>query len=62
MQRLGVGGKKIYTLRATAWLRTPAGTPSQTRRSVAALVKFLEPPKFTEPYHVLRWYDDVWVQ
>ena len=57
--RLRVGGNSIYTLRATARLRVAGGGLSDQRRSLAALVK-LAPYGFPEPYHVLRWYDNVW--
>jgi general secretion pathway protein K len=60
--RLRVGGNMMYTVRATARPRLPDGKLSDARRTVAVLVKFLDPSKFTEPYHVLRWYENVWVQ
>lgn len=59
--RLRVGGGSIFTVRATARLRLAAERLSDLRRSVAALVK-LNPGNFADPYHVLRWYDQVWVQ
>ncbi len=59
--RLRVGGNAIYTLRSTARLKLQNGTLSDERRSVAATVKFLN-PRFQERFHVLRWYDNVWVQ
>ncbi len=59
--RLRVGGETFFTIRATAWLRTPDGRPSDTRRTVAALVKFLA-REYLDRYHILRWYDDVWVR
>lgn len=59
--RLRVGGNAIYTLRATARLRLPNGALSPDRRSVAAMVKFMG-RGFDDVYHVLRWYDNVWVQ
>jgi general secretion pathway protein K len=59
MQRLRVGGNTIYTLRATARQRLAGGGLSDLRRSVAAVVK-LSPYGWPEPYHVLRWYDQVW--
>jgi general secretion pathway protein K len=59
--RLRVGGNAIFTLRATARLRLQNGTLSDERRSVAATVKFLG-PRYPERLHVLRWYDNVWVQ
>jgi general secretion pathway protein K len=59
--RLRIGGNAIYTLRATARLRLPSGALSPDRRSVAAMVKFMG-RGFDDVYHVLRWYDNVWVQ
>jgi len=61
-ERLTLGMGSVLTLRATAQGRLADGTPSDTRRSVAALVKLLDRSKFNEPYHILRWYDNVWVQ
>lgn len=61
LNRLGVGGRAIFTLRATARLRLPNGALSDERRSVAAMVKIMG-KGFDERYHVLRWYDNVWVQ
>lgn len=59
--RLRLGGGSIFTLRATARLALSPDRLSDQRRSVAALVK-LGPGNYSEPYHVLRWYDQVWVQ
>ena len=59
--RLRVGGNAIYTLRATARLRLPNGALSDDLRSVSAMVKLMG-KGFDEPFHVLRWYDNVWVQ
>jgi len=56
--RLGIAPSVIVTLRATAALRLPNGQLSDLRRSVSAMVKMLG-PGFDEPYHVLRWYDNV---
>ncbi len=53
---LGLGGKSMFTLRATARLRQGL-TLSDTRRSVAALIKF--DPKPMVAYHLLRWEDNV---
>jgi general secretion pathway protein K len=58
--RLRIGGNTIWTLRATARVRTPNGQYSDLRRTVAAVVKFLDPRVFRPAYHVLRWYDDAW--
>lgn len=54
--RLRVGGVFMYTVRATARPRIAGGALSDARRSVAALVKFMDRRKFSEPFHVLRWY------
>jgi general secretion pathway protein K len=61
MNRLQIGGGTLLTLRATARLRLPGGGLSDGRRSVAATVKLLD-QDYSEPYHVLRWHDNVWVQ
>ena len=54
--RLGLGGRTMFTMRATARVRQ-SGVLSDTRRSVAALIKF--DPKPLVPYHLLRWEDNV---
>ena len=54
--RLSLGGRTMFTMRSTARLRNGAGL-SDTRRSVAALIKF--DPKPQVPYHLLRWEDNV---
>jgi len=56
--RLGIVPSALVTLRATASLRLPDGKFSDLRRSVSATVKFLG-PGFDDPYHILRWYDNV---
>ena len=56
--RLGIAPSTIVTLRATATLRLANGQLSDLRRSVSTMVKFLG-PGFSEPYHVMRWYDNV---
>ncbi len=61
-QRLGIARAMLFTVRATARPRRPDGTLSDARRSTAALVKFLDPAGFRDPYHVLRWYGNVWVE
>ncbi|MGC9970921.1 MAG: hypothetical protein ABSE56_10050 [Bryobacteraceae bacterium] len=61
LSRLRIGGNAVYTLCATARLRLQNGALSDERRSVGAMVKFLG-GEFPERYHVLRWYDNVWVQ
>jgi general secretion pathway protein K len=56
--RLTLGGTQMYTLRATAWLRTAGGKPGDLRRTVGALVYFGESGAVRNP--VLRWYDWMW--
>jgi general secretion pathway protein K len=59
--RLNVGGNVIWTLRATARLRGPDGRPSEYVRTAAAVVKLLDPRRYSmAPVHILRWYDDAW--
>jgi general secretion pathway protein K len=62
--RLGTGGNYIWTLRATARLRRPDGTPSETVRSAAAVVKVYADRRrhYLMPVEVMRWYDDAWSQ
>jgi general secretion pathway protein K len=58
---LGVGGNLIWTLRATARLRRPDGSPSEVVRTSAATVKLLDRKRFYQmPLHLLRYYDDAW--
>jgi general secretion pathway protein K len=59
---VGIGGSQVYTIRATAQARLASGAFSDARRSVAAVVRMLDRSKFDQPYHVLRWYDNVWVE
>jgi general secretion pathway protein K len=59
LTRLRIGGNFIWTLRATARLRTAAG-PSETVRTAAAVVKMIDSKVYAMPVHVLRWYDDAW--
>lgn len=54
--RLVVGGRSLFTIRATGRRRLEDGSLSDLRRTVAATVKFLG-YGFDPPYHVLRWYD-----
>jgi general secretion pathway protein K len=58
--RLGVGGSYIWTLRATARLRRPDGSASETVRIASATVKLVDRKRFNDAVHVLRWYDDAW--
>jgi general secretion pathway protein K len=58
VDRLGVGGGQILTIRATAWPRRPDGTPSDARRTVAAVVQVHGPFGLATPHRVLRWYDN----
>lgn len=58
---LGVGGNLMWTLRATARLRRPDGSPSDVIRTSAATVKLLDRKQYFQmPLHVLRYYDDAW--
>jgi hypothetical protein len=57
--RLRVGGKSIFTLRATARLRLENGQASDLRRTVAAQVKYM-PDSSDVPIYTLRWYDTTW--
>ncbi len=59
-QRLRIGGKSIYTLRATARLRIGKNQFSDLRRTVAATVKFDTEPD-VPPAQILRWYDSTWI-
>jgi len=59
-QRLSLGGRMTYTLRATARLKMPDGKLSDLRRTLAALVQFnFDGGKQDRPvgFQVLRWYD-----
>ncbi len=59
-QRLGLGGRSIYTLRATARLKRADGTLSDMRRSIAALLQINWPGnsrKLPTGFQVLRWFD-----
>ena len=61
--RLGIGGNLIWTLRATARLRRPDGTPSDMVRTSAATIKILDRrTNYEMPVDVLRYYDDAWSQ
>lgn len=58
---LTAGGNLIWTLRATARLRHPDGSPSDVLRTASATVKLLDPRRYPQmPLHVLRYYDDAW--
>src|SRR5487761_2640637 len=57
---LGFGGNYIWTLRATARLNRPDGSPSETLRTASATVKLVDRKRFQIPVHILRWYDDAW--
>lgn len=59
-QRLRLGGKSIFTLRATARLRVGKDQFSDLRRTVAATVKFDSEPD-VPPAQILRWYDSTWI-
>jgi general secretion pathway protein K len=58
--RLMIGGRTMYTLRATARVRTPDGKLSDLRRTAAALVKmdYMNNLERRAPgIEVMRWYD-----
>jgi general secretion pathway protein K len=59
--RLRVGGNTMWTLRATARLRRPDGTPSDVVRSAAMVVKQW-PDQTLHPsaVDVIRYYGDAW--
>lgn len=59
-RQLMLGGRSIYTLRATARLKRPDGTLSDMRRTVAALVQINLPAnsrKQAPGFQILRWFD-----
>jgi general secretion pathway protein K len=60
-QRLQIGGRSIFTLRATAQLLEQDGSLSATRRSIAAVVDLNE-RTVDRPFTTLRWYDTAWKQ
>ena len=60
--RMSVGGNSIWTLRATARLKRPDGSYSESVRTASATVKLLDRKRYNLPIHVLRWYDDAWSQ
>ena len=50
----------VFQIRATARVRTPNGTLSETRRTVSLLLKYVTPnPRYMwiSPWTHLRWYD-----
>lgn len=56
-------GRFMWTVRATARLRRPDGSPSDVVRSASALVKRWDQRdrRYAEaPVHVLRFYEDAW--
>jgi general secretion pathway protein K len=69
LQQMGVNNPRVavrpgdfmWTLRATARLRRPDGSPSDVVRSASALVKRWTDQKYANaPVHVLRFYEDAW--
>ena len=59
--RLQVGVGTMWTMRATARLRRPDGTPSETVRSASAVIKYWDDPRLhPSPVQVLRYYGDAW--
>lgn len=59
MERLRVGGRTQFTLRATARLRQQDGRLSDVRRTAAAVVDLNE-VSGDRPFTTLRWYDTAW--
>ena len=59
-QKLGISDSSVWTLRATARVRSANGQLSDLRRTVAVSVRFLDTRKYEVPYQTLRWYDDGW--
>ncbi|MCZ2153341.1 MAG: general secretion pathway protein GspK [Bryobacterales bacterium] len=59
--RLHIGGRSIYTLRATGRLIAQDGKASDVRRTVAAVVDLNERTP-ERPFTTLRWYDTAWKQ
>jgi general secretion pathway protein K len=60
-QHLGIGGGAIWTLRASARLRRPDGSPSEIVRTSSAVVKLMDRRQYFQmPVHVLRYYADAW--
>jgi general secretion pathway protein K len=58
---MGIGGNLMWTLRATARLRRPDGSPSDVIRTSSATVKLLDIHQNSQmPLHVVRYYDDAW--
>ncbi len=60
-ERLAMNMGTIFTLRASARLRRQDGSISAETRTAAAVVKFGPRPS-NDRYHVLRWYDNAWLQ
>ena len=58
--RIRIGGNYIWTLRASARLKRPDGSPSEVVRTASATVKLVDRKRFNIPVQVLRWYDDAW--
>jgi hypothetical protein len=60
---IGIGGNYIWTLRATARLRNPDGSPSDVVRTSSATVKLLDRRQYyAAPVHIIRYYEDAWSQ
>jgi general secretion pathway protein K len=58
MARLTLGGAKLYTIRSTGRFKLLGGQLSETRRTVEALVKLIDPGVDGRPWSILRWYDN----
>jgi hypothetical protein len=63
LPRMRTGGIAIWTVRATARLHRPDGSPSEVVRTASSVIKLLDRRAYyANPLHVLRWYDDAWSQ
>lgn len=58
-ERLRTEGNAVITLRATARLLLPDGQLSDLRRTVSALMKYMQTGA-DSPVDILRWYDTAW--
>jgi general secretion pathway protein K len=61
MVRLGIGGGRVFTLRATARLRAADGKLSDLTRSVGETVRW-GGSRSGDAFQVLRWQDHLWMR
>jgi hypothetical protein len=57
--RLRTEGNSILTIRATSRIMLPDGKLSDLRRTVSAVVKYMQPGA-DSIIEILRWYDTSW--